>query len=119
MKSIFCPHCGRLLEQGEVQEYLDCTEINNLMLGMSNGKDELDRSNTDTIYGDEVRYFCAGCEEELEGYKYDDIVDIFLRVESFEELAKPEVEFTTHDEELAEEFNKYLKYTNNEKNNEK
>jgi hypothetical protein len=29
-------------------------------------------------------------------------------------LAKPGVEFTTHDEELADEFNKYLKYIDDE-----
>lgn len=115
MKSIFCPHCGRLLEQGEVQEYLDCTEINNVMLRESNGKNELDRDNHDALYGDEVRYFCADCEKELEGYEYDDIVAIFLRIESFERVVKSGNEITTDNEECSAEFNKYLKYIEDEK----
>lgn len=112
MKSIFCPHCGKLLEQGDIFQFQPCIEINETLLDYGN---ELQIDWRENYVGDELpTYECTHCNTVLADYTGEDIVQIYKRITSFEESVKLGVEFKTHSKDLTEEFNKYIKYTQSE-----
>lgn len=102
MKSIFCPHCGKLFT--DIMEELKSLELNHVML---DGDGTLCSDYYDTIYEDDIMYYCGECNNDLIGYEYDDIVAIYKKIDEAETKYKEETKKTLYDNE--DDFNKWLK----------
>lgn len=109
-KSIWCPNCGHLLDEGWISAYRKILDWGPITLCDEKELD-VDWRGGDQITGTDDEYVCGSCDATLD-LEYDDIVNIFQSINKAAQEYEKDTGLISSENE--EHFNQWLKLHNYE-----